>query len=441
MFGELFGRYLVGENVIDRPTLDKLLKEQAETRVKLGMMAVAEGFITDAQATEINQRQQKEDKRFGDIAVEMGMLTSTQVDQLLAKQGSPYMRFIQILVDETGVEASDIDGHLESFRKKEGFDQSELDAIKEENVGGYISAFASSSQPYISNIAGQVLRNMIRFVTSDFYIDRLKRVDEVPYQTLTIQHCHGDHSIYIGLLTEQGDDAFILIANHITGKNYDSLTPEVYDAVGEFINGVSGLITTELASERLVMEINPQTFYEKQSIKGRGYVLPIYIEGKTIDLFISVDNAVDVGQNALDIRVKVNTEKSAGAGSDGKPTVVIVDDSGWSRTILRNLLEKNGFAIIGEAGDGEEAIRVYKELHPDIITLDITMPKMDGIEALRNIMEYDTDAKAAMITSAGQRSKVLESLKLGAEKFITKPFDPTLVLTELQSLVKDKLPG
>ena len=161
MFGELFGRYLVGENVIEESTLTTLLKEQSETRVKLGMMAVAEGLITDAQATEINHRQQKEDKRFGDIAIETGALTNAQLDDLLARQGSPYMRFIQILVDETGVEASDIDGYLEDFRKKEGFDQAELDAIKEENVGGYISAFASSSQPLISNIAGQVLRNMI----------------------------------------------------------------------------------------------------------------------------------------------------------------------------------------------------------------------------------------------------------------------------------------
>ena len=439
MFAELFGRYLVGENIIDQPTLEKLLKEQAETRVKLGMMAVAEGLITDDQATEINRRQQKEDKRFGDIAVEMGALTDAQVSGLLAKQGSPYMRFIQILVDKTGVEASDIDGYLEGFRKKEGFDQAELDSIKEENVGGYISAFATSSQPYVSNIAGQVLRNMTRFVSSDFYIDRIKRVTEIPYQTLTIQRCHGDHSIYIGLLTENGDDAFILMANHITGKNYDSMTPEVYDAVGEFINGVSGLITTELASERMVIEIDPQAFYSKQSIQGRGYVLPIYIEGKEIELFVSVDTEVNVGKTALDVRVSVNTEKSEGAGSDGKPTVVIVDDSGWSRTILRNLLEKNGFAIIGEAEDGQRAIEVYQELHPDIITLDITMPVLDGIEALRGIMEYDPNAKAAMITSAGQRSKVLESLKLGAEKFITKPFDPTLVLTELKSLVKDKL--
>ncbi|MBO4394985.1 MAG: response regulator [Eubacterium sp.] len=172
-------------------------------------------------------------------------------------------------------------------------------------------------------------------------------------------------------------------------------------------------------------------------IQGRGYILPIYLEGKLIELFISVDNEVKAGDTQKDIRVKVNTEKSA--GSDGKPTVVIVDDSGWSRTILRNLLEKNGFAIIGEAGDGEEAFEVYKKLSPDIITLDITMPKLDGIEALRLIMGYDNNAKVAMITSAGQRSKVLESLKLGAEKFITKPFDPALVLTELKSLVKDKM--
>ena len=433
MFAELFGRYLVDEKVITDDTLTKLLKEQAETRVKLGMMAVAEGFITAEQATEINRKQQKEDKRFGDIAIEIGALTEAQLNSLLDKQGSPYMRFIQILVDETDVEAHDIDGHLEGFRKKNGFDQTELDAIKEENVGGYISAFATASQPYVSNIAGQVLRNMIRFVSSDFYIDKLRRVAEVPYQTLAIQRCHGDHSIYIGLLTEDNDDVFRMIAEHITGEKYDSMTPEVYDAVGEFINGVSGLITTELASERMIIEISPQSFYEKQIIQGRGYILPIYIEGQLIELYIAVDTEVNVGLNPMDIRVKVNTTKSEGA--DGKPTVLIVDDSGWSRTILRNLLEKNDFAIIGEAGDGEEAVEAYKKLNPDIVTLDITMPKKDGIEALADIMAYDKDAKVAMITSAGQRSKVLESLKLGAEKFITKPFDPNLVLTELKSLI------
>ena len=439
MFGELFGQYLVEEGVIDNPTLSSLLKEQAETRVKLGMMAVTEGLITKEQADEINRKQQTEDKRFGDIAIEMGALNADQLDSLLAKQGSPYMKFIQILTDETDVDAADIDGHLEGFRKKNGFDQAELDAIKDENVGGYISAFATSSQPYVSNIAGQVLRNMIRFVTSDFYIEKIRRVDEVPYDAIAVQHCHGDHSIYIGLLTADGQNSFHVMASAITGDEYTDLTPVAYDAIGEFINGVSGLITTEMASERLAMEISPQIFYANQVLKGRGYILPIYIGGKELDLFISVDNEVNVGSEPLDIKVEVNATQSEGASD--KPTVVIVDDSGWSRTILRNLLEKNGFAIIGEAGDGGEAVDAYKNLHPDIITLDITMPTMDGIEALRQIMEYDSSAKAAMITSAGQRSKVLESLKLGAEKFITKPFDPNLVLTELKSLVKDRFPN
>ena len=438
MFGELFGRYLVEEKIIDDSTLSNLLKEQAKTRVKLGMMAVAEGLCTKEQADEINRKQQKEDKRFGDIAIESGILSEGQLEKLLEKQGSPYMKFIQILVDETDVESFEIDGYLENFRKKWGFDESEFEAVKNENVGGYISAFVSSSQPYISNIAGQTLRNMIRFVTSDFYIDKLRRVDEIPYEALAIQHCHGDHSIYIGLMEPEGENSFITMAEYITGDRFDSISAIVYDSIGEFINAVSGLIITELASERLAMEITPQSFYEKQVIKGHGYVLPIFFEGKEIDLYISIDSDINVGSTPLDIKVQVDTTRSEGA--EKKPTVVIVDDSGWSRTILRNLLEKNGFAIVGEAGNGSEAIEVYKKCRPDVITLDITMPTMDGIEALRHIMEFDPSAKAAMITSAGQRAKVLESLKLGAEKFITKPFDPNLVLTELKSLVKDKYP-
>ena len=107
---------------------------------------------------------------------------------------------------------------------------------------------------------------------------------------------------------------------------------------------------------------------------------------------------------------------------DHKGTVVIVDDSRMIRKMLRGILEEEGYAVIAEAQNGVEAVAAYKQHKPDIITLDITMPQMDGVEALKEIIDYDKNANVIMITAAGQQQKVIQALKIGASKFVMKPF-------------------
>ena len=119
-------------------------------------------------------------------------------------------------------------------------------------------------------------------------------------------------------------------------------------------------------------------------------------------------------------------------------TVLIVDDSRTSRKILRAALEKGGFSIIGEAANGEEGYLKYKELHPDIVTMDITMPTMDGIESLSLIKRENKNAKVVMITAAGQKEKMVEALKRDAEEFIMKPFDEPEVLETLNRVADDE---
>lgn len=108
--------------------------------------------------------------------------------------------------------------------------------------------------------------------------------------------------------------------------------------------------------------------------------------------------------------------------------ILIVDDSITSRKVLRGILEQAGYEVIGEAQDGEEGTKLYTELKPDVVTLDITMPVLDGIGALQKIKEIDADAKVIMVTAAGQKSKMVEAVKYGASEFVAKPFDEEQLL-------------
>jgi two-component system chemotaxis response regulator CheY len=118
------------------------------------------------------------------------------------------------------------------------------------------------------------------------------------------------------------------------------------------------------------------------------------------------------------------------------PKILIVDDSILSRKKLRMILEEANYEIAGEACNGEEALRKYEDLSPDLVTMDITMPDVDGISALKNIINYDSSAKVVMVTALGKGSTMLEALKSGAKNFITKPFVNDQVVNIIQEVLK-----
>lgn len=115
--------------------------------------------------------------------------------------------------------------------------------------------------------------------------------------------------------------------------------------------------------------------------------------------------------------------------------ILIVDDSRTSRKMLRNLLEENGHAVVGEAKDGQEGVNLAKELNPDVITLDITMPVLDGIGALEQIKQDNPNAKVIMVTAAGQKDKIVKAVKLGASEFVSKPYEPKLFLDTIDAVM------
>ncbi|MFW6035823.1 MAG: response regulator [Halothermotrichaceae bacterium] len=108
--------------------------------------------------------------------------------------------------------------------------------------------------------------------------------------------------------------------------------------------------------------------------------------------------------------------------------VLIVDDAAFMRNMLKCILVKADYEIVGEAEDGRDAVDKYKELAPDLVTMDITMPEMNGIEAVEKINNFDHDARIIMCTAMGQKALIIEALKAGAKDFIVKPFNKERVL-------------
>lgn len=114
--------------------------------------------------------------------------------------------------------------------------------------------------------------------------------------------------------------------------------------------------------------------------------------------------------------------------------VLIVDDAAFMRVSIKNMLSKNGYEVAGEAENGKVAIQKYQELNPDIVTMDITMPEMDGLDSLKAILAIQPNAHVVMISAMGQESMVREAVLSGAKGFIVKPFKEDVLVSALASL-------
>lgn len=116
--------------------------------------------------------------------------------------------------------------------------------------------------------------------------------------------------------------------------------------------------------------------------------------------------------------------------------ILVVDDAAFMRLMLKDILRQNGFSVIAEAANGVDAVDLYKKIPVNLVTMDITMPDMDGITAIRKIREYDPDARIIVCSAMGQQAMVLEAIQSGAKDFIVKPFDAERVIDAVNKALK-----
>jgi two-component system chemotaxis response regulator CheY len=127
--------------------------------------------------------------------------------------------------------------------------------------------------------------------------------------------------------------------------------------------------------------------------------------------------------------------KSSDKGGRVSSTVLVCDDAVFMRTMVSDILSQAGFTVVGEAENGKQAVEKYQQLKPDLVTMDIIMPEMGGIEAVKQITQLDPSARILMCSAMGQQALVQEALQAGARDFVVKPFQPSRVLEAVQRVL------
>lgn len=293
MFGIYFGNYLQNKGVISKEQYFELLEEIKTSRLKMGLLAIVNGLMTEAQAEEVNQLQQMQDRRFGDIAVDKGYLTEEQVSSLLKMQGDQYLLFVQALIDHNYLSLEGIQQELKAYKKEERFSALDLDAIKSSDLDKIVPVFTkeTSIPPVMKDYLALIARNFVRFIDTDVRLEQAERVNSCSVPFMASQEMEGEFNFFVGI---SGEEDALLSAASIYGKEtFDQIDEDALDAVCEFINCNNGLYASKLSEEDIELELMPPVMYTKKTriqTEGPMYCLPLYISGKKLELVICLES-------------------------------------------------------------------------------------------------------------------------------------------------------
>ena len=272
----ILGNYLVETGRITKEQLAETLEKQDSVRVKLGLIAVAEGMMTLAQTDEVNRLQAVMDKRFGDIAISKGYLTDEQIGKLLKKQGDAYMTFIQTLVDSQFVTLKEFDLIVEEFRNAKGFSNSEINALKSDEADRIVPLYIPEAGKKFADIITVAVRTLIRLMDRHIYVGQAQMVHAFPAEGQVSQALVGEDGL-ISCLSEL-DGALLKLACTFGQEEFTSLDMDSLDAAGETLNCINGLYASSESRNGKFLELMPPD-YSDVTTKAKTTIcrIPIYI--------------------------------------------------------------------------------------------------------------------------------------------------------------------
>ncbi len=286
MFSQFFGNYLLKKGEITKDQFTSCMEYMRANRVKLGLIAEAEGLLTRSQANELNQLQMQTDKRFGDLAIENGYLTDADVSYLLKLQGSPYLIFIQALDENRIMDLETIHQLVAEFQRDNGLSHTALEAIKCGDFDRLLPSFVTTEKDAYFSLMSLALRNIVRFVSPYIRIETAEKTTGYSARYIAYQKTTGACEGFLGFASN--DSAILTIADGYAGEYFERPDEDALDSVGEFTNCINGLHATELSYQDTAIDMLPPEFLFDSGISDTDgfYILPLYITGKRVDMII-----------------------------------------------------------------------------------------------------------------------------------------------------------
>ena len=294
MFGLYFGNYLVEKNKISWSQFEDSIMQRQKTRVKLGLIAVAEKLLTTKQAEEINEIQKRMDRRFGDIAIEKGYLLDEEVTYLLNMQGNSYLQFVQVLTEKNILTLGQIETYLQEYKLDNDFSDSDIDALKSGDIDRIIPVFIDVDVPFAGECISLTLRNIVRFISNNIVIKNEYKVKEYSFGSFAAQRMIGDKDILVGFACK--NEELLQIASPFAKETFTALDEDSIDSVCEFINCINGLYASKLSHEDIHIDMTPPLYYTNKTITSDQdiCVVPIMINGEHVDLLVTVTGQVEI---------------------------------------------------------------------------------------------------------------------------------------------------
>ena len=281
----ILGNYLVGSGKISSEQLEVVVQQLDKIRVKLGLIAVAEGMMTLAQADEVNRLQSVMDKRFGDIAIEKGYLTDDQIGNLLKAQGNTYMSFVQSLVNEGFVKMEEIDTIFEGYREENGFTKSDMESLKSDEPERIVPLFLTAETMKYADVIGVAVRTIIRCVDRHMYIGKSCEKVDWEIKNAALQKVEGEGGYEAGFVEQYG--GLLKLVSVFGQEDFQRMDVDALDAAGEFLNCVNGLHASALSMNGAVLELLPPNLITDSSkIDGKVCMVPFYVKGASLAFIV-----------------------------------------------------------------------------------------------------------------------------------------------------------
>ena len=285
MVESIIGKYLMDSGRITQQQFRAALDKMDAVRVKLGLIAVSEGFMTFAQAEEVNRLQAICDKRFGDIAVEKGYLTDEQVGKLLKRQGDAYLAFIQALEEDKLITIGEIANVLEEFKTKKCLTNTELEDIKSDDVDKIVAVFLTDPAKEYEALITVAMKTLIRLVDRHASIINVEMKPVNSDAPMAIQEMHGENEKWMNGFKEI-DGALLMAASFFGREDFETLDDDALDSAAELMNCINGLFASSLSGKPgNFLELMPPAY----ATTGIAYpdraacVVTIQIDGKTCE--------------------------------------------------------------------------------------------------------------------------------------------------------------